>query len=214
MTNDNETKGKIIKVALRLFSRDGYNETSIRSLAKEASVNIASINYYFKNKLGLYKACFFTLRQEAQRIAKKLDASPVTAIEVKKTLEQFTNELIDLYVQDPNLISLVIVELKKTMVLDRSVVQARFLELYLSIEKFFIYLKENGFVSPAADTHIMASSFYGSIIHAISFDQKRKDQFNVCLRDDLEFRKKFASQLAQLYTFGMKEYGEENEKEN
>lgn len=214
MTNDNETKDKIIKVALKLFSRDGYNETSIRSLAKEASVNIASINYYFKNKLGLYKACFFTLRQEAQRIAKKLDVTPTSAEEVRNTLEDFTLELIDLYVKDPNLISLVIIELKKTMVLDRSVVQARFLELYLGIEKFFIYLKEKGFISPATDTHIVASSFYGSIIHAISFDQKRQDQFNISLKENPEFRKKFAAQLAQLYTFGMKEYGDENEIKN
>lgn len=41
---------KIISVAGRLFSKNGYLGTSIEDIAKAASVNKASIYYYFENK--------------------------------------------------------------------------------------------------------------------------------------------------------------------
>ncbi|MBN21237.1 MAG: hypothetical protein CL678_08105 [Bdellovibrionaceae bacterium] len=49
-----ETKDKIIQTALPLFAEFGFSGVSIRSLAKEAGVNIAAINYHFQNKENLY----------------------------------------------------------------------------------------------------------------------------------------------------------------
>lgn len=56
MTNEEklETKDKIIKVASDLFSRFGYEGTSIREIASQSGVNVASINYHFGNKHNLY----------------------------------------------------------------------------------------------------------------------------------------------------------------
>jgi TetR/AcrR family transcriptional regulator, regulator of cefoperazone and chloramphenicol sensitivity len=42
--------------ALRLFANQGYAKTSTRELAEAASVNVASISYYFGDKAGLYRA--------------------------------------------------------------------------------------------------------------------------------------------------------------
>lgn len=50
-----DTKEKILSVAGKLFASNGYDNTSIRDISKEAGVNLASINYHFKNKLNLYK---------------------------------------------------------------------------------------------------------------------------------------------------------------
>ena len=43
---------------LRLFAQQGYSKTSTRELAEAASVNVASISYYFGDKAGLYRAVF------------------------------------------------------------------------------------------------------------------------------------------------------------
>lgn len=56
-----ETKSKIIDVAKKLFSENGFEGTSIRELAKIAEVNVASINYHFGSKEQL----FFTIIQDA-----------------------------------------------------------------------------------------------------------------------------------------------------
>ena len=48
------TREKILCIAAELFATNGYDRTSIRDISKEADVNLASINYHFKNKQNLY----------------------------------------------------------------------------------------------------------------------------------------------------------------
>lgn len=54
--NLENTKDRLIKVALIMFAENGYDKTSVRELAKKAEVNIAAINYHFSGKEGLYHA--------------------------------------------------------------------------------------------------------------------------------------------------------------
>ncbi|MBG08260.1 MAG: hypothetical protein CME68_05845 [Halobacteriovoraceae bacterium] len=53
MPDNNKTKEKILTVTEALILNDGIEKVSIRSIAKQASVNIASINYYFSSKRDL-----------------------------------------------------------------------------------------------------------------------------------------------------------------
>ena len=48
------TKAKIIINSVALFSKNGFDATTIDDIARESSVNKALIYYYFKNKSGLY----------------------------------------------------------------------------------------------------------------------------------------------------------------
>lgn len=50
-----DTKKRIIEVASTLFAKHGFDNASVRDISNEAGVNVASINYHFKNKLMLYK---------------------------------------------------------------------------------------------------------------------------------------------------------------
>ena len=53
MPDSNKTKEKILVVTEALILNDGIEKVSIRNIAKQASVNIASINYYFSSKRDL-----------------------------------------------------------------------------------------------------------------------------------------------------------------
>ena len=67
-----ETKEKILEVAEKLFSKYGFEGASVREIAKHADANIASVNYYFKNKHGLYWAVMdrsHMLLEEGIRVA-------------------------------------------------------------------------------------------------------------------------------------------------
>lgn len=44
------TKDKIIDISIDLFSKNGYPETSIRDIAREAKIKTSSIYYYFESK--------------------------------------------------------------------------------------------------------------------------------------------------------------------
>ena len=53
--SDQSTKEKIITHAHKLFAEKGYNGVSVREISQAAQVNVAAINYHFKNKENLYK---------------------------------------------------------------------------------------------------------------------------------------------------------------
>lgn len=57
MTADfNEKQIEILQVAETLFAENGFERTSIRTIAKEAKINIAMVSYYFGSKEKLLEA--------------------------------------------------------------------------------------------------------------------------------------------------------------
>ncbi len=55
---EKSTKDKILEAANVLFAKNGFGGTSIRDIASEANVNLAAINYHFRNKENLYLKVF------------------------------------------------------------------------------------------------------------------------------------------------------------
>ncbi|MFJ7885784.1 CerR family C-terminal domain-containing protein [Pseudomonas sp. NPDC096917] len=56
-TCGDETSLRIIEAALTLFGERGFEGASTRDIAELAGVNAPALNYYFKNKEGVYLAC-------------------------------------------------------------------------------------------------------------------------------------------------------------
>lgn len=54
--NPCDTKNRILDSAEQMFAQNGYNNTSMRSLAAAAGVNLASANYHFGSKDKLLEA--------------------------------------------------------------------------------------------------------------------------------------------------------------
>ncbi|MBB3196620.1 CerR family C-terminal domain-containing protein [Roseateles terrae] len=81
-----ETRRRIIDVALRLFAQRGFEGASTREIAKEAGVNAPALQYYFDNKEGVYQACarhivdsavehFLPAVEQAEAVLEQADAS-------------------------------------------------------------------------------------------------------------------------------------------
>lgn len=69
-TECDDTKNRIIKVALELFSRDGFDAVSTRQIAKLAQCNIASLNYHFGTKKKLYYECLWQMEPKDLEVVK------------------------------------------------------------------------------------------------------------------------------------------------
>ena len=52
------TAERLVESAETLFAEKGYDGASVRSITRAAHCNIASVNYYFGDKLSLYRAVF------------------------------------------------------------------------------------------------------------------------------------------------------------
>ena len=81
-----ETRRRILDVALELFATSGFDGASTRMIAERAAVNLPAIQYYFGSKEGLYRAVVEQISDELQarvapiseRIRSELAASQPT----------------------------------------------------------------------------------------------------------------------------------------
>jgi len=49
-----ETRERLLESARRLFAERGFEDVTVREICREAGANLALVNYYFGDKLGLY----------------------------------------------------------------------------------------------------------------------------------------------------------------
>jgi len=62
------SRQRILLVAMQIFAENGYQSSTVREICQRAEVNIASVNYYFRNKEGLYaEALAFAFLQAEHR---------------------------------------------------------------------------------------------------------------------------------------------------
>lgn len=94
LTDITDTKTKILFVANELFATKGYEGTSIRDIAKEAEVNLASINYHYKNKENLYLAVFEANYEWMEQAVKEIVDNG------KVNTKEFVEKLFNLFLEN------------------------------------------------------------------------------------------------------------------
>jgi AcrR family transcriptional regulator len=52
---DAETRARLLATAERFFGERGFKVVTVREICKAARANVAAVNYYFGDKLGLYR---------------------------------------------------------------------------------------------------------------------------------------------------------------
>ncbi len=50
-----ETRRRLLDAAGEVFAENGFRGTTVRAICQRAEANIASVNYYFRDKQGLYR---------------------------------------------------------------------------------------------------------------------------------------------------------------
>ena len=90
------TRLRILDTAEHVFARDGFRDTTLRSITAEAGVNLASVNYYFGSKEKLIEEVFKRhvvplnqLRQEKLNSARRSAADEGNKLSVEKILRIF-----------------------------------------------------------------------------------------------------------------------------
>lgn len=105
------TAERILTTARIHFSRKGYNGASIREIAREANISIATLYYYAKNKDDLYRQVFENVYQEEiDTINSVLEKADENITSNPATLREFIFNLMDALIdrssKDPDLIRL------------------------------------------------------------------------------------------------------------
>ncbi len=105
----NDTKGRILQAAERLFATRGYHNTSLRTITAAARVNLAAVNYHFGSKKALLEAVFtrrlIPLNQlRRQRLARVVAAAGQAERPpaVEEILRAFIEPTLKFHQEDPN----------------------------------------------------------------------------------------------------------------
>lgn len=98
MDNTLLTKERILKEAEVLFAEKGFHGTSIRDIADRAQVNIAAINYHFRNKQTLfYKVLESGLEFFNEKILETISGKDLT-------FEELSEELFHLFLKHDRIV--------------------------------------------------------------------------------------------------------------
>src|SRR5882757_6020047 len=91
-----DTKTRILDAAERIFSQDGFDAASLRTITAAAQVNLAAVNYHFQTKEALFSAVI-------ERRVKPVNERRIEMLEsiagkptVEKVLEAFLRPLVEL----------------------------------------------------------------------------------------------------------------------
>ena len=71
-----ETRAAALRTALELFTRQGYEATSLRQIADELGINKASLYYYFSGKEAILRSLFAERGDETDQVLRWLDEQP------------------------------------------------------------------------------------------------------------------------------------------
>lgn len=98
MTEDSDSKDRIIKASLELFSKKGFDGTSMQEIADKAEISKPVIYYFFKSKDGLNESIWLTISSEFFRQLEKLSVYEPHPTEYEKDMFPQLCAIADLYV--------------------------------------------------------------------------------------------------------------------
>ena len=89
-TDEKDAKTQILNTSVLLFSANGYKETSIREISKQAGVNVSMISYYFGGKDGILKDIVLNVTEGFTSILDEFDLDDITnTISILKRFLEF-----------------------------------------------------------------------------------------------------------------------------
>ncbi len=162
MKSNNETSKKIMKVALKLFSEQGYYPTTTKQIAEEAGVNELTIFRHFGSKSNLFQVTteYYVIDSKIDSILKNTED-----LNFEESMFIITNRIYKLLIQNTKLYK---VQMKLSDN-ERDFVKLKLSRKIISILKdYFKELKENNKIK--GEPEIMAVTLINSLLGAFTIE--------------------------------------------
>jgi AcrR family transcriptional regulator len=197
-----ELKASILSEARRHFSQHGFQGASLKDIAADAGVANSLINYHFKDKEGLFKACCEVFAHARMQAINRLLGEPHSRDEMRVRLELFVDEMFSSILADPYGFEMIDREMRagNNMILD--LFQGTLLQAFNNVVQFFTQAQNNGLLKDNADPVIVAALLFTATCDSARKDFMAKKFFTFSLEQPA-WRKKFSSQIVNLFLNGV-----------
>jgi len=173
MKNEDKHK-KIIKAAIKVFAKNGFYNSRVSEIAKEAKVADGTVYLYFKNKDDILISLF---EEEMDRIINNMkdkieqEHSPVDKI------KRFASVHLDMVREDKNLAEVIQVELRQSTKFMREYRNRKFIEYLNIISSIVREGQQEGLFRREIMPGLVKRAFFGALDELSTmflFHQKKK----------------------------------------
>lgn len=160
-----ERREQILRVAMRLFSENGFRGTTTKEIAKESGISEAMVFRHFANKDELYadildhKACNHGLEHPFEKIAADLEAKDDFAVFYKMALNA-----LEQHEEDRDFIRLLLFSALEGHDLARMFFESFVIDMYEFLSAYIRRRQKDG-AFREVEPKIVVRSFIGMIIH-------------------------------------------------
>lgn len=198
-----DTKTLLLVAAKKIFAKKGYDGTSIKDLVTEAGgVNVSSISYHFGGKEGLYRACLENFGNAKLSMASKLLQSPKSLDELRFKLRLFSEEMIEGYIEDPDLTTILHRDAEMENLLTEDIFRKTFLRVFEMLFNFLKAAQKAKIINSSLNPQSMAKLFFGMLLHLTRTDLLNKKYFGVGL-ESVKYRQEMIDHILTIFLSGV-----------
>lgn len=197
-----DAREALLKAAIPLFAKKGYNGTSVKDIADKAGVNVSLVSYHFDGKEGLYRTCIEAFGKNRLAATERILQPASTREEFRVRLEMLIDDITIWFEEEPDLCSIVQREAQMGFQTTRDVFEQTFIKIFTTFLKFVEAGQKKRFLRSDIDTEIASRFFFIGLTHITQKDDRTKKLLGISLEDPA-YRKKLKNQLSVLFFEGM-----------
>jgi TetR/AcrR family transcriptional regulator, fatty acid metabolism regulator protein len=160
-----DKRRQILDAAIRVFARQGFHSTRVSDIADEAGVAYGLVYHYFKSKDEVLNELF---SERWSLLLSAIEESDREGISPRAKLEAVAGFIVDSYRHDPELMTVIIVEVTRAANSFGRTHLAEIRRAYDSIAKIVADGQEAGVFRRDIDPSFASMSFYGAVEQLLS----------------------------------------------
>ena len=185
-----------MSAGLKLFAAKGFRATTVQDIAHEAKVNISLVSYHFGGKEGLLRSCLEVTGLKRLEVVESM-LTPATSLEeFRVRLSIYTDEMLGFHVENPDVCTILCRDLTLEIDIIKDIFEKTFLKTFQHLVKFINSAKAFGIIKEWIDPEILASNYFGAVIHNSRHMELANTYFGKSIRD-AKYRTHLRDQLVR-----------------
>ncbi|MDB5037099.1 MAG: hypothetical protein JWQ35_627 [Bacteriovoracaceae bacterium] len=193
----------LYRAAKSIFAARGYDGATVEQIADAAGTNNAMISYYFGGKEGLYKKCLEGFGNQGFLVAQRILSPANSEDEMIVRLKLFADEMIQSYLDDPELATLVQRECDEGAPHANPEISKSLLSSFNLLNSFFEAAKKKHLIHSEIDPRMAATLFYGLLNHWTRRHETLRKFLGVTL-DQADYRSRFLDHMIHIFIQGVR----------